>query len=88
VGSAEPGTGGDFADRRQGQRGMDRGSGAGPAGVIDAVHRAQYSRLVEQHRAGDGAEHHGGDVRSRSSDAVGGGDEAKGALSVIMQSPP
>jgi len=43
-------------------------------------HRTRRRRVVEQRRAGDGAEHLGGDVRPGGGDAVGGCSEAEGAV--------
>ncbi|MGX9964782.1 PHP domain-containing protein [Roseomonas sp. F4] len=62
------------------ERGAGRRPGARIAGVFDAVHRARRGSVVEQHGARDGAEHLRGHVRPGGGDAVGGGDEAAGAL--------
>lgn len=62
------------------ERGAGGRPGAGVARVVDALYRTQRSRLVEQHGAGDGAEHLRRDVQFGRGDAVGGGGEAAGAL--------
>jgi len=49
------------------------GLGDGVADVVNAVHRVQCDGVVEQHGAGDGAEHLRRDVRLGGGDAVGAG---------------
>ncbi len=56
---------------------LRRRPGNGLTGVVDAVHRARCSHVVEHFGAGDGADHILGD------DAVDGGGEAKGAVSAV-----
>ena len=82
-GPAKPGAGGDGADRCDGERGVGWRPGNVITGVVDSVHRARCGRVVEQHGAGDGAEHLGRDLRSGGGYAFGGGDETAGALSVL-----
>lgn len=79
---------GDGADRRHGERGAGGRPRDGVVGVVDAVYRARRCSVVDQHSAGDGAEHLGGDVRSGSGDAVGWSDEAAGAVTTAPKALP
>lgn len=85
MGPAFSGERGDGTDRCDGGRIPAGGSGAGFAGQLDAVYRPDGLCLDQQYGAGDGAEHLRRDVRSRSGDAGGGGDETASTVSDVAR---